>query len=278
MGKKVSISQLATGKKRLHLGSISQVHRLCIFHKQPRIMWARGILLKLRSRTSQRARLLLSIGRDGQLHTSIYDKRDDFNFHITNFPFLSSNISSLPAYGVLISQFIWYTQACYSYECFILRIRRLSSKLFKQGYLVERLKSSFRKFMVDTGILFSNMNSPLTNVKSHHDPWPTGTSQPIRLSTNFMTLIPSLTFTEFWVVSMEYLQRVWHASWEPLPFRTLGSVPLFGTCLCYSCWDQIYWTCCVFTRLFTLNALGTFSLLLILSREMLKLILAYLEK
>ena len=31
--------------------------------------------------------LLLSIGRDGQLHTSIYDKRDDFNFHITNFPF-----------------------------------------------------------------------------------------------------------------------------------------------------------------------------------------------
>ena len=37
--------------------------------------------------------LLLSIGRDGQLHTSIYDKRDDFNFHITNFPFLSSNNS-----------------------------------------------------------------------------------------------------------------------------------------------------------------------------------------
>ena len=47
--------------------------------------------------------LLLSIGRDGQLHTSIYDKRDDFNFHITNFPFLSSNIPSSPAYGVFIS-------------------------------------------------------------------------------------------------------------------------------------------------------------------------------
>ena len=26
--------------------------------------------------------LILSIGRDGQLHTSIYDKRDDFNFHV----------------------------------------------------------------------------------------------------------------------------------------------------------------------------------------------------
>ena len=31
--------------------------------------------------------------RDGQLHTSIYDKRDDFNFHITGFSFLSINIS-----------------------------------------------------------------------------------------------------------------------------------------------------------------------------------------
>ena len=89
--------------------------------------------------------LLLSIGRDGQLHTTIYDKRDDFNFHITNFPFLSNTIPSSPAYGVFISQLIRYARAC-SYECFILRVRRLSSKLIKQGYLVERLKSSFRKF------------------------------------------------------------------------------------------------------------------------------------
>ena len=42
--------------------------------------------------------LLLSIGRDGQLHTSLNNKRDDFNFHITNFPFLRSNIPSSPAY------------------------------------------------------------------------------------------------------------------------------------------------------------------------------------
>ena len=32
--------------------------------------------------------LLLSISRDGQLQTSIYDKRYDFHFHISNFPFL----------------------------------------------------------------------------------------------------------------------------------------------------------------------------------------------
>ena len=41
--------------------------------------------------------LLLSVCRDGQLHSSLYDKHDDFDFHIINFPFLSSNISSSPA-------------------------------------------------------------------------------------------------------------------------------------------------------------------------------------
>ena len=71
--------------------------------------------------------LLLSIGRDGQLRTFLYDKRDDFNFHITNFQFPSSNIPSLPAYGVYISQLIRYTRACSSYESFILRAVRLSS-------------------------------------------------------------------------------------------------------------------------------------------------------
>ena len=108
--------------------------------------------------------LLLSIGRDGQLHTSIYDKRDDFNFHITNFPFLSSNIPSSPAYGVFISQLIRYARACSSYECFILRARRLSSKLLKQGYLVERLKSSFRKFYGRYGDLIEQYGVTLSRM------------------------------------------------------------------------------------------------------------------
>ena len=108
--------------------------------------------------------LLLSIGRDGQLHTSIYDKRDDFNFHITNFPFLSSNIPSSPAYGVFVSQLIRYSRACSSYECFILRARRLSSKLLKQGYLGERLKSSFRKFYGRYGDLIQQYEVSLSRM------------------------------------------------------------------------------------------------------------------
>ena len=39
----------------------------------------------------------------GKLTTRLYDKWDDFNFPIVNFPFLSSNIPSAPAYGVYVS-------------------------------------------------------------------------------------------------------------------------------------------------------------------------------
>ena len=108
--------------------------------------------------------LLLSIGKDGQLHTSLYDKRDDFNFSITNFPFLSSNIPSSPAYGVFISQLIRYARACSSYECFVLRARRLATKLLKQDYAVERLKSSFKKFYGRYGDLVKHYDVPLSGM------------------------------------------------------------------------------------------------------------------
>ena len=75
--------------------------------------------------------LLVSIWRDGQLLTSLYDKRDDFNFHITNSPFLSSNIPYSPAYGVFMSQLIRYARACSSNECFILRAAWHSCKLIQ---------------------------------------------------------------------------------------------------------------------------------------------------
>ena len=97
---------------------------------------------------------------DGQLHTSLFDKRDDFNFHITNFPFLSSNIPSSPAYGVFISQLIRFTRASFSYKCFILRAVRLSNKLLGQGYVKECLRSSLRKFYGRYGDLIKQYETP----------------------------------------------------------------------------------------------------------------------
>ena len=44
--------------------------------------------------------LTFIIDSGGKPSTRLYDKRDDFHFHIVNFPFFSSNIPSGPSYGV----------------------------------------------------------------------------------------------------------------------------------------------------------------------------------
>ena len=87
-----------------------------------------------------------------------------FNFHITNFPLLSRNIPSSPAYGVFISHLIRYARACSSYECFILRAARLSFKLLRQGYVMERLKSSLRKFYGRYGDLIKHYEVSLSQM------------------------------------------------------------------------------------------------------------------
>ena len=52
--------------------------------------------------------------------SKLYDKRDAFGFHIVNFPFMSSNIPSAPAYGVYASQLIRYARCCSNYSDFLL--------------------------------------------------------------------------------------------------------------------------------------------------------------
>ena len=78
----------------------------------------------------------------------------------------------------------------------------------------------FRKFNDRYGDLIQQYEVSLSRKLNNIWPaetWPvTVTSQPIRLSTNLMTLIPRLTFTELRLVSIDYLQRLWHDRREHL--------------------------------------------------------------
>ena len=44
-------------------------------------------------------------------NTKIYDKRDDFDFEIVNFPFLDGDVPHSTSYGVYISQLIHFARA-----------------------------------------------------------------------------------------------------------------------------------------------------------------------
>jgi hypothetical protein len=50
--------------------------------------------------------VLLKLDTNGKITTQLYDKWDDFNFSIVNYPYLRSDIPASPAYGVYISQLI----------------------------------------------------------------------------------------------------------------------------------------------------------------------------
>ena len=70
----------------------------------------------------------------GKLLTRQYDKRNDFDLHIVNFPFLSSNIPSGPSYGVYISQLIRYARCCSHHEDFSYCHKCLVDRLLSQGF------------------------------------------------------------------------------------------------------------------------------------------------
>ena len=89
--------------------------------------------------------LTFIIESNNRLYTKFYDKRDDFDFHIVNFPFLLSNIRSSPSYGVYISQLIRYARCCSYYDDFGYRHKLLVDRLLSQGYEVKRLRNSFKK-------------------------------------------------------------------------------------------------------------------------------------
>ena len=49
---------------------------------------------------------------NGIVSSKIYDKRDDFNFEIVNFPFLDGDVPRSPSNGVYISQLIRFARVC----------------------------------------------------------------------------------------------------------------------------------------------------------------------
>jgi hypothetical protein len=84
--------------------------------------------------------LHLEIDSEVRLRTTLYDKRDYFNFPIVDFAFICSNIPTPPAYGVYISQWIRYSRACGSYQDFFDRELLLTRKLLNGGFILAQLK------------------------------------------------------------------------------------------------------------------------------------------
>ena len=83
---------------------------------------------------------------NGTVSTKIYDKQDDFDFDIVNFPFLDGNVPRRTSYGVYISQLIGLARASSNLSDFNYRNKALTAKLLRQGYRYFKLRKAFSKF------------------------------------------------------------------------------------------------------------------------------------
>ena len=78
--------------------------------------------------------------------SKIYDKRDDFDFDIVNFPFLDGDVPRSTSYGVYISQLIRFARVSSHVADFNARNKCLTAKLLQQGYRYHKLRKTFSKF------------------------------------------------------------------------------------------------------------------------------------
>ena len=83
---------------------------------------------------------------NGKISSKIYDKWDDFNFEIVNFPFLDGNVPRSPSYGVYISKLIRFARVCSNVDVFNTRNVFLTAKLLKQGYRYHKIRKAFSEF------------------------------------------------------------------------------------------------------------------------------------
>ena len=94
------------------------------------------------------------IDSESKLSTRLYDKCDDFDFYIVNFPFLSSNILSDLSFGVYISQLIRYARCCSYYDDFRYCHKCVVDRLLSQVYTA--LRRLLRNFMAGIRISLRN--------------------------------------------------------------------------------------------------------------------------
>ena len=79
---------------------------------------------------------------DGFVKTKIFDKQDDFDFDIVNFPFLDGDVPRSTSYGV----YIRFARVSSHVDDFYNRNIVLTAKLLRQGYRYHKLRKAFSKF------------------------------------------------------------------------------------------------------------------------------------
>ena len=133
-------------------------------------IYPRDLEIKLESNDSKKLSYLdlLIESQNSRLIFSVYDKRDDFNFEIVNYPYLDSCIPKKSALGVYISQLIRYARICSLFPNFKSKSIALVLKLRSQGYRDSDLRRLTLRFFRDKQDLIIKYNIDNANIFLNH--------------------------------------------------------------------------------------------------------------
>ena len=106
--------------------------------------------------------------KDKIISTSIFDKRDDFDFPIVNFPNLSGNIPTKSAHGVFMGEAVRYARACTYLHDFKFRLLSLVKKSKMQEFTQKGLRSAWFKFCDSHILLIQKYGSEVLDL---HNVW-----------------------------------------------------------------------------------------------------------
>ena len=87
---------------------------------------------------------------NGTVSTKIYDKRDDFDFDIVNFPFLDCDVPWRTSEGVYISQLIRFARASSNLNDLTTVIKPLLPNFLGRAIVILNFVRRFRNFIADT--------------------------------------------------------------------------------------------------------------------------------
>ena len=89
--------------------------------------------------------LTISIYKGKFIYRS-YDKRNDFDFKVVNYPNLAGNIPPSQSYGVFISQLLRFCNVNSSFKNFVSDVQHMVHTLCNQNFQYDTLLSRFGRF------------------------------------------------------------------------------------------------------------------------------------
>ena len=102
--------------------------------------------------------------QDSKFKTSLYDKRDNFNFDIVRMPFRHSNIPCAMFYATVNAEVLRICKATSRFETFCDTSQTLINRMIKQGANHSKLKTSLRKLLNRHSVHFSKYRRNNTDI------------------------------------------------------------------------------------------------------------------